>query len=115
MEVNIQAITEAVLKAINGEAAADEGDIPVGVSNRHIHLTKEDMETLLYQILLEFPISRIEFYMQGFVELLPSTHPLKVELTTKLREKMNEYHCMRDIIDKPIELTGDYIKKCKTD
>lgn len=78
-------------------------------------LKKEDMETLLYQILLEFPISRIEFYMQGFVELLPSTHPLKVELTTKLMEKMNEYHCMRDIIDKPIELTGDYIKKCKTD
>ena len=78
-------------------------------------LKKEDMETLLYQILLEFPISRIEFYMQGFVELLPSAHPLKMELTTKLREKMNEYHCMRDIIDKPIELTGDYIKKCKTD
>lgn len=46
MEVNIQAITEAVLKAINGETVTDEGDIPVGVSNRHIHLTKEDMETL---------------------------------------------------------------------
>ena len=78
-------------------------------------LKKEDMETLLYQILLEFPISRIEFYMQGFVEMLPSTHPLKMDLTAQLKEKMNEYHCMKDIVKKPLVLSGDYIKKCKTD
>ncbi len=48
MNVDIQAITEAVIKAVNAQKAekSDEGDIPVGVSNRHIHLTKEDMETL---------------------------------------------------------------------
>lgn len=48
MNIDIQAITEAVIKAVNAQKTekSDEGDIPVGVSNRHIHLTKEDMETL---------------------------------------------------------------------
>lgn len=48
MNVDIQAITEAVIKAVNAQKAekTGDGDIPVGVSNRHIHLTKEDMETL---------------------------------------------------------------------
>lgn len=78
-------------------------------------LKKEDMETLLSQILLEFPISRIEFYMQGFVEMLPSTHPLKMELTQQLREQMANYNCMRDIMEHPISLESRYIKKMKTD
>ena len=78
-------------------------------------LKKEDMETLLSQILLEFPITKIEFYTQGFVEMLPSTHPLKVELMTQLKEQMEQYSCMKDIIDNPVTLESQYIKKMKTD
>ena len=78
-------------------------------------LKKEDMETLLSRILLEFPISRIEFYMQGFVEMLPATHPLKQELTGQLREQMGQYRCMRDLTENPITLESKYIKKMKTD
>ena len=45
MDINISAITEAVLKAIEN-TSVDDGEIPVGISNRHIHLSKEHVETL---------------------------------------------------------------------
>ena len=47
MELNEKQIAELVRKVIDGMAEKDSGaDIPIGVSNRHIHLTKEDVETL---------------------------------------------------------------------
>lgn len=47
MDINISAVAEAVYKALNENVSIESsGDIPVGISNRHIHLKREDIDIL---------------------------------------------------------------------
>ena len=53
-------------------------------------LKKDDIHMLLENVLYEFPISSMEFYMQ-------------------------DYSTIRDVLDNPVNLESEYIKRCKTD
>lgn len=46
-------------------------------------LSEEDIRQIMEQILYEFPVSRVEFYMPKWVEMLPLSHPLKTGLIEK--------------------------------
>lgn len=78
-------------------------------------LKKEDINQILEKILYEFPLTMIEFYMPKWVEMLPVNHPMKADIVSKVRDMMKQYSCIRDVVNRPVEMESEYIKKCKMD
>ena len=78
-------------------------------------LKKEDINGILENVLYEFPISAIEFYMPKWVEMLPGDNCMKQEITGCIRNLMKDYECIRDVIEKPVSVDCDYVKRCKTE
>ena len=78
-------------------------------------LKREDINQILENILYEFPLTMIEFYMPKWVEMLPASHPMKVDIISRVKDIMKQYGCIRDVKNAPVTLDGPYIKKCKMD
>jgi stage IV sporulation protein A len=80
-------------------------------------LRTEDIETILQNVLYEFPLTEIEFYMPKWVELLEPDHRLKKDVIEQVKKVSDNMHCIRDVIktDRTINVDSDYIKKCKID
>lgn len=78
-------------------------------------LKKDDINMLLENVLYEFPISSMEFYMPKWVEMLPGDNRMKLDIVERVRALMKDYAVIKDVLKTPVELAGDYIKRCKTD
>lgn len=78
-------------------------------------LKKEDINAILEQILYEFPLSAMEFYMPKWVQLLPEANELKTDLLQQVRTMMTNFDSVRDVLEKPIAFGETYVKTCKTD
>lgn len=78
-------------------------------------LKKEDITMILEQVLLEFPLTEVEYLMPRWVEMLPSAHPVKQELIAKVREMMEEFHVLRDIGMANTDCPGPSISRMKLD
>lgn len=78
-------------------------------------LKKDDIHQILEKVLYEFPLTMIEFYMPKWVEMLPADHKMKQEIVSKVKELMSDYRCIRDVMNHPIAMESEYIKRCKTD
>ncbi len=78
-------------------------------------LKKEDINHIMENILYEFPLTMIEFYMPKWVEMLPCDHKMKKDIIAQLRQLMSDLNHIRDITTDRFHVESEYIKKCKLD
>ncbi|MBU5480109.1 stage IV sporulation protein A [Blautia sp. MSJ-19] len=71
-------------------------------------LRKEDIARILSNILYEFPVSEIQFFVPKWVEMLPADHELKHELLDKIREQMKKMLHIRDITKESVQMESPY-------
>lgn len=60
-------------------------------------LKKDDIHAIMENILYEFPLTMIEFYMPKWVEMLPNTHRMKADIIAQIKELMGHLSCVRDV------------------
>lgn len=75
-------------------------------------LKEDDIRHIMEKVLYEFPVTMVEFYMPKWVEMLPATHKMKADMISHIREMMNGINTIRDVVEHPISLQGDYIRRC---
>jgi stage IV sporulation protein A len=78
-------------------------------------LKREDINHIMENVLYEFPLTMIEFYMPKWVEMLPCEHKVKQDLILQIKQLMNRLNHIRDISGGGLQLESEYIRKCKLD
>lgn len=75
-----------------------------------VELTKEDIEEILKNVLYEFPLREISFYMPKWVTQLEEGHWLKEAVYTSVREFAAHMNVMRDIAHPSETIECQYLK-----
>ncbi len=79
-------------------AASLEGEYGVQVLPVNCEqLRKEDISRILGEVLDEFPVSELDFYMPKWAEILPSSHWLKERILDIVKELMGTVMQMKDL------------------
>ncbi|MFA9376639.1 MAG: stage IV sporulation protein A [Lachnotalea sp.] len=102
---------EAVTLAKNIEEKYKVTAMPVNCEQ----LRKEDINKILEQILYEFPISEIEFYIPKWVEMLPMDNKIKSDLVSKIKDIIKSVKMIKDAGNENMQIDSEYIKRLKVD
>lgn len=78
-------------------------------------LKENDIYHILENVLYEFPLSMIEFYLPKWVEMLPVAHPLKADIIEQVSSLVKDMNTIRDVLEHPVTVSSEYVKRCKTD
>ena len=78
-------------------------------------LRKEDVIRILENVLYEFPVSEIQFYIPKWVEMLSPHHELKEGILGQIREQMPKLTHIRDITRTSIQLVAPCIQETLLD
>ena len=75
-------------------------------------LKKEDIDLIMEQVLLEFPITTIEFDVPKWIETLDNRHWLKQAVIETIRENLQQLNYVRDIRNRNFT-TNEYMKSMR--
>ena len=73
-------------------------------------LKKEDIDWLMEEVLKEFPISHMDFYIPKWMEILPVSHPLKSHVLEVLSGILEKVTNMKDMTPELFETDSDKIQ-----
>ncbi|MGN1095555.1 MAG: phosphate propanoyltransferase [Eubacteriales bacterium] len=110
MEISTEKIAEIVKRVISGmDTAGDGADVPIGVSNRHIHLTREHLDILFgagYELTKAKDLSQPGQYAANETVTIigPSLRPI---------EKVRVLGPLRSGSQVEISMTDSYVLKVK--
>lgn len=80
-----------------------------------MQLSKEDIYRILETLLYEFPVSKVEMFLQKWVEMLPPQHEVKEALISVLKDLLQNVSVMKDIKKQSFAIENTPIKKLKLD
>ena len=77
-------------------------------------LRKDDVSRILEQILYEFPVVRVEFYIPKWAEMLNAEHPMKAEIIRTASGILGNMKKMRDVYGQTFS-PEQYVSRIKVD
>ena len=88
--------------------------VPVMAANCE-QLRKEDVTKILSNVLYEFPVTEIQFFVPKWVEMLPRDHKIKQDLIEHVRVILERLTKIRDALGSIDVSESEYIDSCKVD
>lgn len=73
-------------------------------------MKKEDIDMILENILYEFPVAEMDFYMPKWIEMLDDNSEIKKEIIDKIRNIMDKYDSIREVQEQKVDISGNYIQ-----
>ena len=73
-------------------------------------LRKEDVVRIMENVLYEFPVSQIQFFIPKWVEMLPVTHKIKQDLLEHIQEILGNLEEIKDAVSLTGRPDSSYIK-----
>ena len=74
-------------------------------------LRKEDVVKIFENILKEFPITKVEFYLPKWVEMLSDDSKIKQDLLTGAKQMMSRIGRVQDVTPENLQIESPYVSK----
>ncbi len=75
-------------------------------------LRQKEIHEIMEELLYEFPLDAVNFYVPSWIELLPAEHEIKTELLQKIQELMKNHDTVRDVLKSTFVVDSSYVNSC---